>query len=165
MWFWINDKEVTQYLVAYQKVYTREMEEDWLNRVLKGDEKNLILAILVKPDLLHIGNVGLHNIDHINKHAELGIVIGEKDYWDKGYGARAIILMLKYAFYILNLNMVYLRVVAFNRRAIKCYEKVGFRHVGRIRQFILRGERYYDLIIMDIIKRDFIRRQANKVIE
>ena len=157
LWIWINDKEVTQYLYLFNRMYTREMEKKWLENALRGSENNIIFAILLLPEKLHIGNVGLHNIDLINKHAELGIIIGEKKYWNQGYGAEAVRLALDYGFGVLNLEMIFLRVLQFNKRAIRCYEKVGFRHQGRIRKFVLRGEKWWDLLIMDITKAEFYK--------
>jgi len=81
-----------------------------------------------------IGNIGFVNLDLINKVGELGIFIGNKDYWGKGYGMEAIQLLLDFGFNMLNLHNVYLRVFSFNKPAINCYKKIGFKEVGRIRE-------------------------------
>jgi len=78
-----------------------------------------------------IGNTGFHRIDWLNRWAELGIVIGEKTYWNQGYGTEAVQAMVAIAFTLLNLNRVQLEVYDFNHRARRAYEKAGFRLVPR----------------------------------
>ncbi|MHA1616794.1 MAG: GNAT family N-acetyltransferase [Candidatus Njordarchaeales archaeon] len=158
LWFWMNDKKVTQYLGhLFLKVFSLEAERKWLERALEPDDKNLFFAILLKPDYEHIGNIGLHRIDYLNRHAEVGIFIGRKDLWGRGYGSEALILALDIAFNVLELNTVFLRVMEYNERAIKCYSKVGFKFAGRLRRYIYRGGRYWDTILMDITREEFNR--------
>ena len=85
----------------------------------------------------------------------LGIVIGEKTYWNKGYGQEAITLLLDYGFTLLNLNSIMLGTFAFNERAINCYKCVGFKEIGRRRQARIIGESKYDGILMDILAEEF----------
>ena len=82
-------------------------------------------------------------------------MIGNKEFWSRGYGTEALGLLLDFAFAILNLNNVLLEVHAFNTRAIRCYEKVGFKVVGRRRESRLVAGKHYDRIIMDILAREF----------
>ena len=165
LWRWVNDKEVTQYLHLFPFLMSRETEEKWLQRALESSDKDLIFAILLKPDYIHIGNVGLHRIDLINSHAEIGILIGEKQYWNKGYGTEAMILALDYAFNVIGLHKVYLRVMEFNKRGIRCYEKVGFKIIGRLREHINRCGRYWDLLLMDILREEFNKLHASRIKE
>ena len=85
----------------------------------------------------------------------LGIVIGEKAWWNRGNGQRAIELLLDYGFNLLNLNSIMLGVIAFNERAIRCYRKVGFREIGRRRQARVINGKKYDVILMDILAEEF----------
>lgn len=90
-----------------------------------------------------------------NRRASLGIIIGERAYWGRGYGTEATRMMLDYGFNVLNLHSVELGVYAFNRRAIRCYEKVGFTRTGVRRESrILAGEKH-DTLIMDILASEF----------
>jgi RimJ/RimL family protein N-acetyltransferase len=107
-----------------------------------------------------IGRGMLFSVDLVNRGAMLGIVIGEKDYWSKGYGVDATRLLLEYAFNLLNLNSVMLGVFAFNERAIACYRRVGFREIGRRRQARIIGERKHDAILMDILAEEFESRRS-----
>jgi len=156
LWYWMNDKEVTQYLgPLFLRVFSLEAERKWLEKALEADDRNIFFAILLKPDYEHIGNVGLHKIDYLNRNAEVAIFIGRKDLWGQGYGSEALILALDIAFNVLEINTVYLRVMEYNERAIKCYSKVGFKFAGRLRQHIYRGGRYWDIILMDITREEF----------
>jgi RimJ/RimL family protein N-acetyltransferase len=83
-----------------------------------------------------------------NRRAMLAIMIGEKDYWGRGYGQEAIGLLLDYGFGILNLN-------AFNERGIRCYERIGFRRVGVTRESRIVGGVKYDTVLMDILASEF----------
>jgi RimJ/RimL family protein N-acetyltransferase len=82
-------------------------------------------------------------------------MIGEKEFQDHGFGTEATHLTIDYGFNIMNLESIYLRVHEFNSRAIRTYEKVGFKLCGRRRKSYYVGGRYYDDIYMDIIKSEF----------
>jgi len=118
---WLNDHEVNKYLA------TRKITINELRKYIK--EKNasgscLLLGIFCKEE--HIGNIKLEAIDHKKGTAEMGILIGNKNYWGKGIGKEATKLVLDYAFGELNLNEICLGVVSGNKAAIKLYEDVGF---------------------------------------
>ena len=91
------------------------------------------------------------DVNQTDKAAKVGIVIGEKDYWNQGYGTEALQLLLEYGFQILNYHNIMLGVYSYNKRAIKCYEKVGFKVVGRRREARIIGARKYDMIYMDML--------------
>lgn len=156
---WFNDQEVTRYLQMSGPLSLAQ-EERWFQSKLE-DEKNTVLAIETL-DGVHIGNLGLHNVDYRNRHAQLGIVIGEKEYWNQGYGTDAVRTALYYAFDELNLNRVFLRVYAYNQRAIRCYEKCGFRHEGTLRQDFFRNGEYHDTLIMGILRQEFNEEEADR---
>jgi RimJ/RimL family protein N-acetyltransferase len=102
-----------------------------------------------------IGNCGFFNYDQRNANAEFGIMIGEKSYWNKGYGTEAVRLLVKHGFQTVNLNRIYLRVLENNLRAIRAYEKAGFTHEGRQRQADFRDGRYIDLLVMSTLRSEF----------
>ena len=91
-------------------------------------------------------------------HAELGIVIGKKHQWGKGYATEAMQLLVAYGFEQLNLHLLYLTVMASNERAAGIYERVGFRHEGRLRHRIYRDGTYRDLLSMSILRSEWEER-------
>ncbi len=150
---WLNDPEVTIYL-PMRRVITPEGEEEWIERVRK-DPNCRHFPIVALPEEEVIGVTGLDRIDPYDGTATFGIFIGRKEYWGKGYGTEATILVLDYAFNCLKLHHVWLFVKDFNKRAINCYKKVGFREVGRLREAILQPDGRHDFIIMDILAKEF----------
>ncbi len=96
-------------------------------------------------------------VDERNRHAELAIVIGEKDYWSKGYGSQMMHTLLEYGFEGLNLERLYLHVFSFNERAIKFYEKFNFKHEGTLRNMLYRDGKYHDLLAYGLMRDEWQR--------
>jgi RimJ/RimL family protein N-acetyltransferase len=147
---WFNDPQVRHTLQRYQPMTVRE-EEEFLASAGRG-EHDLVLGIVLKQDDRLIGATGLHKIDARNRHCAFGIVIGDKDEWGKGYGREATRLVVDHAFETLNLNRVWLHVYEYNPRGIRAYEKVGFKREGVLRQDNFRDGRYWDTIVMGILR-------------
>jgi len=150
---WINDPEVRQGLNFYLPMSTVE-EERWYEGYLERDPPERPLAIDVRDsdEWVHIGSCGLFSIDSRARKAELGILIGDKTYWDRGYGTDTIRTLLHHAFESLNLNRISLQVFESNPRAIKVYKRVGFTAEGRLREARFSQGRYEDTIIMSILR-------------
>jgi RimJ/RimL family protein N-acetyltransferase len=83
-------------------------------------------------------------------------MLGEPEEWGKGYGSEATRLVLRYAFETLNLNRVWLHVYEYNERGLRAYEKAGFRREGRLRQEMFRDGRYWDTIVMGILRDEWL---------
>ena len=152
----VNDWEVRRYLGMFYPFSEIEEEEfvksSWERRK-KGTD--FIFGICEKENGQLIGTIGLHKVDWKNRNAELGIAIWKKEYWGRGYGTDAIKALLKYAFHELNLHRVYLRVYNFNKRAIRCYEKAGFKKEGVMREAFWRNGEWHDTILMSILQSEF----------
>jgi len=159
---WLNDPEVKQYLTMFWPLSHAE-EERWFEKQL--DDQNSRVFAIETEDGTHIGNIGLHDIDWKNRKATLGIFIGEKDYWNRGYGTDAIKTLLRFAFEELNLNRVQLSVLDFNARAIRCYEKCGFITEGRLRQTLFRNGRYHDELRMAVLREEWDARRTGALKE
>ncbi|MFX1374600.1 MAG: GNAT family N-acetyltransferase [Promethearchaeota archaeon] len=159
---WLNDPELTQYLSIYLPL-TRMMEEDWIEN-LKNRNDTIVFSILVNDkdeSEKHIGNCGLHNIDWKNRFAEVGIMIGEKEFQNKGYGTEAMELLVEYGFQQVNLNRIQLHVYDFNIRAINSYRKIGFIEEGRMRQAQFKNGKYHDMILMSILHEEWLIKNKN----
>ena len=101
-----------------------------------------------------IGFLGLW-VDLFHADAFVGIAIGERDYWGKGYGTDAMRTILHYGFTEINLRRVTLTVFEYNPRAIRSYEKAGFRQEGCLRQFLNREGRRWDMLYMGILREEW----------
>lgn len=97
-----------------------------------------------------IGDLELDHISWRRREAELRIRIGEKEYWSKGYGTIALRQIIRYVFHERHLNLLYLRVYAFNHRAIHCYEKLGFTKRAVLKRRDDRG--WKDIYLMAMKK-------------
>ena len=151
---WVNDPEVIDNLLMRYPV-SRHLEEKWLEKALDtSDMRNKAFSIETK-DGVYLGGIGLHKINWENRSAEVGIVIGKKEYWGKGYGTDAMLAILEFAFNHMNLHRVYLEVYDFNVRGIKSYEKCGFKKEGALRDDRYSRGKYHDTIIMGILKEEY----------
>lgn len=152
---WFNDPEVRQYLMMYEPM-SMAKEERWFEEMLER-KNDFVFAIeaQIGEQWVHIGNVGLHRIDWKNRTAMFGIALGEKAYWGQGFGTDATRTMLRFAFEELNLHRVELEVFDFNPRAMRSYEKAGFRHEGTRRQALFRHGRYHDVHVMAILQSEY----------
>jgi RimJ/RimL family protein N-acetyltransferase len=149
---WFNDPDVREFLMVSSPI-SHAQEAQWFERKLQ-EEGSEIFAIETL-DGTHIGNIELFGHNAVHRHAELGIVIGEKEYWGQGYGSDAICTLLRFAFEEMNLHRVFLRVYPDNARGIRAYEKCGFRHEGRLREASYRKGRYWDELLMGILSDEF----------
>ena len=143
---WVNDLEVTRTLSIFNLNINYDVELDIIDKISKDHNYSIID---IKNDKL-IGIVGLSNIDYLHRTAEIGIFIGDKSYWNKGYGEEAMKLLLKYSFSYLNLRNVMLRVYSYNHSAIKCYEKIGFKMIGKRRNAIQFDMKEHDITLSEI---------------
>jgi RimJ/RimL family protein N-acetyltransferase len=95
------------------------------------------------------------------RDAFVGLGIGEPEYWNKGYGTDVMNTLLRFAFTEINLRRVTLTVFEYNPRAIRSYEKAGFRHEGRKRQLLNREGKRWDELYMGILREEWMERNHN----
>ena len=127
---WLNDRETVRLFTGSEPLRAYECvdAERW-RQTLEADLTAFVWAVETKEHW-HIGDVDLHNVDRQSGLAKLTILIGDKAFWNCGYGRDAIRTLLRHAFSELALDSVGLRVYEFNKRAIRCYAKCGFIQVG-----------------------------------
>ncbi len=152
---WLNDPEVLHYLLMYMPMSLAEEEKWFEGQLQKQDGRVFAIEAINGDQAVHIGNIGIHDVDWKNRVAEVGIVIGEKDYWGQGYGTDALKTLLRFAFQEMNLHRIQLRVHDYNARAIRCYEKCGFQHESRQRDALFRDGEYHDVLLMSILAEEF----------
>ena len=149
---WINDMEVSLGMTFANMLIDEESEKNALERLAK---EQFNFAIILKENDEVIGNVGFPKLDYINRTGEVGIFIGDKNYWGNGYGKEALELLLDFGFNLLNLNNIYLKVYSFNTQAIKCYKKIGFKEAGKLREAKIICGNKYDEVYMDMLAKEF----------
>jgi RimJ/RimL family protein N-acetyltransferase len=153
---WLNDREVTKFMESGRFPNTREaMKKYYHDTRLSGND--VMFAIIDTETDKHVGNIRLGPINWIARVAPFGIMIGDKEFWGRGYGTEAIKLVLDYAFNRLNLHKVTAGIVAIHKASIKAFEKAGLEIEGRVKsQFCLDGK-YYDSLYLGITEEDFLK--------
>ena len=146
---WMNDAEVTRGLETGIFPTTRESLISFVEKI-SGSKDNVFLAIVEKSSGKHIGNIKLGNINWVHRHGELGILIGDKSTWGKGYGSDACRLIVDYAFTKLNLHKVWLAVFSNNPSAIKVYQRLNFVEEGRLKEHVFSEGKFEDKILMSV---------------
>lgn len=158
---YMNDPELKRLLTPrIPYLYTFEDEQKWYDN-LSANKDIYSFAIETLNDNNYIGGCGVNKIDWKNSVAEVGIFIGDKDCWGKGYGTDAMKVLIEFIFNQMNINKIKLNVYSFNGRAMKSYEKCGFVKEGTLRQELYRDGKYYDIIIMGLLKEDYIQCNDN----
>lgn len=156
---WNRDSEYQQLLDwGPSKIYTMSQIKEWLE---KSGSRSCCFSIHSLEDDQVIGFVELDGLNFTGGDGWVGIGIGERDFWGKGYGTDAMRVLLRFAFEELNLNRVSLNVFEYNERAIKSYQKIGFQIEGRQRQALNRFDRRWDLIYMGILRSEWQTQNSN----
>ncbi len=149
---WFNDPELAVMLQIVVKPVSVAGEREWIEKFAKDPYQ---FAIVDAKSNKLIGGCGLKEVDLVNRTSLIGIFLGDRKYRGRGYGEEATRLLVDFAFSYVNLRSIMLEVYDFNRRAIRCYEKVGFKQVGRRRCAKLLGDKCYDEVLMDIVAEEF----------
>jgi RimJ/RimL family protein N-acetyltransferase len=158
-WRWMNDLDIVLAYGSDPFPVTLQSQQDYLAG-LSSRKDSLMLGIRRKGHRELIGIGGLSHIEWVNQRGELAICIGEHTEQGQGYGTEATRLILNHAFTRLNLHSVLLRVIAYNTRAQRCYEKCGFRLLGRRREAKPVNGQYHDVLYMDILAKEFPGKEA-----
>ena len=151
---WMNDPAVVRTLGEGLRPLLLEDEQQWYEGAV-GATNAATFQIYVRAGWHPIGTTAVVGIDQRHETASFGIMIGEKDCWDQGYGTEATRLVLDYAFNVLGLHNIRLSVYDFNPRGVRAYEKAGFKVIGRRRQALRLGHERHDMIIMDALATEF----------
>jgi RimJ/RimL family protein N-acetyltransferase len=154
---WSRDSE---YWRLMDSGITRPVSQKAMEKFLEGMLEdnplgNFSFSVYTLADQRLIGDVGMSGFAWAQGDCFVGISLGEREFWGRGYGTDAMRVLLGYAFQELNLHRVSLNVFDYNPRAIRSYEKVGFRHEGRVRQALKRDGRRWDMLFMGILREEW----------
>ena len=151
LYAWFNDHEVTEHLAVRYPV-SRATEDAFLKVHSQPGYAEADFAVVTLEDDTLIGSVGLTVASPENGCGVLGIAIGDKRYWDRGYGTDAMRVICRVGFDTMNLHRIELEVFGANERARKVYARVGFREEGRKREAEYKNGRYDDIVIMGLLR-------------
>ena len=150
---WNRDSDYLRLLDDFPATqYSASMVKEWIE---KDEGDGLLMMIRELETQKTIGFIELGGHDWLAHNAWVGIGIGEPDYRGKGYGTEAMNLILKFAFHAQNLHRVNLGVFGFNTRAVKSYEKCGFKYEGTEREYIFKEDQRWDMLMMGVLRSDW----------
>ncbi len=147
---WDEDEEICRW--AGKKFSCRDEARDWYLEKPPVSKRTLAIETL---DGRFIGEIEILNVSWKLHTGELRVVIGEKNYWNRGIGEDAVFTFAKWVFENYSIKTIYLRVDRENHRARRCYAKVGFKPVGRVKFASMH------LILMEISKEQFLEGHSN----
>lgn len=148
---WLNDPGVTMFLSSSAKNPSRDEELKWF-RSIKRSKNDIVFSIVTGPGNNYIGNCGLHKINWQEGTCETGIFIGNRSYWNRGFGTSFMKILLNFATDTLGLKKIKLFVYEYNSRAKRVYEKCGFTLVDILKENHLYENKYYDTFVMEYNK-------------
>jgi RimJ/RimL family protein N-acetyltransferase len=129
------------------------LQAEFASRVSEGGRDGIDFAIDVDGNF--IGICALFNVDKVAQTAELGITIGDKAYWGRGFGREAVALLVDFGFRYHNFHRIWLRVHARNERGRRAYAAVGFAEEGRLRRHVYSDGAYDDLVFMGLLREEW----------
>jgi len=144
------------------QLWSEKKLKEFIEKRAENTSKSFRFSIRALEDDALIGGVGLWVNSWTHAETWLGISIGDRGYWSKGYGSDAMRLILQYGFLELNLRRISLGLHAYNERALKTYQKVGFQLEGRMRGEGLRDGVRYDSLWMGILREEWLALQARQ---
>jgi RimJ/RimL family protein N-acetyltransferase len=151
---WSKDSLYARLLDADPVIpWPKKMTKEWMEKHL-DEFLEFVFYRKGEPDK-PIGFVGLSEINWVSRDAWVGIGIGDRGNWGKGYGTDAMRIMLRYAFCQLNLHRISLSVFDYNPRGVRSYEKAGFVREGVLPEFLARDGKRFDIILMGILRSDW----------
>jgi ribosomal-protein-alanine N-acetyltransferase len=151
---WLNDEEVCRYNSHAIFPNTESRMRDYL-RWAQETREAVILAIIWRETQTHIGNISLLDIEWIGRSANFAILIGDTDYWQKGVGSDAGLILVRYAFERLNLHRVYCATSADNLGMQGLARRLGMRMEGTRRQAAYKMGRYLDIVEFGVLRPEF----------
>lgn len=142
-------------LTGTHATFTREQIDAYIQRNLAPGADRAAFIFADRADDRAVGEVVINEIDEDNRSANIRIAIFDPADWSKGYGTDALRLMVRYGFESLKLHRIELGVYDFNPRAVRVYEKIGFRREGVLRDALLWDGEYHDMVLMSVLEQEW----------
>jgi RimJ/RimL family protein N-acetyltransferase len=150
---WNQDLEFTARMGSPGEVHSLEMRQEFYDKNARMRADSVEFAVLLLATGQPIGFGGLFDISRAMT-ATLFVGIGEREHWSQGHGTEATRLICEYGFFFRSLHSIKVEVNGYNRRAIRVYERLGFKLVGRLRDVIVMNGKRYDQVIMDLLRHE-----------
>lgn len=140
---WMNDAAINQYLESRFSEHSMESLAEFV-ATMADDPRNLFTGIFLKEGDRHIGNIKLGPINPHHSHAEIGLLIGDRDCWGRGYAMEAIAALTRFAFEEINLHKIVAGAYEDNGGSTKAFLKAGYALEGTLRSHWWSNGRFQD---------------------
>ena len=151
-YYWLRDPLVNEFLEVRHHIPNQSELEQYIARINSSDD-NLLLGIFLK-DNVHIGNIKIGPINWLYERGMIGILIGQRDEWGKGYATEAIGGLTHYAFEHLHLSAVWAGCYSTNWASFKAFLNVGYKESGRQSSYWKINSKFVDNILLVKFKND-----------
>jgi RimJ/RimL family protein N-acetyltransferase len=135
------------------EAHSLEMRQEFYDKNARMRADSIEFAVLLLSTGQLVGFGGLFDISRAMT-ATLFVGIGDRDHWGQGHGTEATRLICEYGFFFRSLHSIKVEVNGYNRRAIRVYERLGFKLVGRLRDVIVMNGNRYDQVVMDLLRHE-----------
>lgn len=151
---WFNDKDVCKYNSHHRYTMTKYELEEYVRKI-NGSRTELVLAVELKEEKVHIGNISLQSINYIDRSAEIAFLMGEKAYWNKGYATEAAVMLINHAFEQLGLQRIYFGTSEENAGMQKIGKKLNFKQEGIRRKALYKNGNFQDIYEYGLLKEEW----------
>lgn len=151
---WLNDLEVCRFNTHHVFPYTQKDALEYIQSIAKN-RSTLVLAIVLHEGDIHIGNISLQGINHLQQTADLAFLLGEKEHWGKGYSREAGQLLIAHGFNALNLRRITCGTSQDNLPMQRLAEKLGFKREGVRREALFKNGQYVDIIEYGLLRSEW----------
>lgn len=142
---WMLDEDILRYLACRGQIHTRVSLQEYISKMNESFD-NYLFGIYIKKDATYLGNIKIGGIHSLHKYGDMGLLIGEKNEWGKGYATEAIALLTEYVFNELQLNKIIASILDHNKGSYKAFIKAGYREVGVFKRHVLFEGSYSDVV-------------------
>lgn len=147
---WMNDYEITKYLESRWRGQTIDSIKEYL-KYMNESPNNFMFGIFLSSNNQHIGNIKIGSIDWIHRNGDVGLLIGERSTWGKGYATEAIRQITHIAFKSLNLNKLLAGIYVGNEGSYKAFIKAGWQDVGLLKKHRFSEGKFVDEYLVEVI--------------
>jgi len=147
---WMNDPEVMRYTESRFRTHSLEDIRTYV-RSVRSDANSVFCAIIEKETGKHIGNIKIGHILPVHRTADVGIIIGDRNCWGRGYATEALKLAASYAEDTLKLHKLWAGIYADNPGSVKAFLRAGFVEEGRFIRHWFSGSDYVDGLQMGLL--------------
>ena len=153
---WRNDSQIWEMLGGPKYFVSEAYERKWVENTI-FNPKDVKLAVCLLEDGKYIGNVYMTDIDEINRSCHSHVLIGDKDYWGKGYAREALMKAIEYMFNERNMHRIQANVLETNTQSLKMHKKCGYKVDGMLREAVFKAGRYQNQYVLSLLRDEFER--------